>query len=81
MVSSMEKVRIKGDITFSAKRQEIPSTLDLSIETHRRASACEQMNVRSSYESTGASYLCLCLSPCSPDGISGQGWRQRPYRA
>lgn len=34
VVSSMDKVRIKGDITFSANGQEIPSTLDLSIETH-----------------------------------------------
>ena len=32
--SSTEKVRIKGDITFSANGQEIPSTLDLSIETN-----------------------------------------------
>ena len=34
VVSSTDKVRIKGDITFSANGQELPSTLDLSIETH-----------------------------------------------
>ena len=33
VVSSKEKIRIKGDITFSANGQEIPSTLDLNIET------------------------------------------------
>jgi Family of unknown function (DUF6263) len=33
VVSSTDKVRIKGDITFSANGQEIPSTLDLTIET------------------------------------------------
>jgi Family of unknown function (DUF6263) len=33
VASSTEKIRIKGDITFSAMGQEIPSTLDLSIET------------------------------------------------
>ena len=32
--SSTEKFRIKGDITFSANGQEIPSTLDLNIETN-----------------------------------------------
>ena len=34
VVSSTDKVRIKGDITFSANGQELPSTLDLNIETH-----------------------------------------------
>jgi Family of unknown function (DUF6263) len=34
VVSSTDKVRIKGDITFSANGQEIPSTLDLTIETN-----------------------------------------------
>jgi hypothetical protein len=33
VVSSSDKVRIKGDITFSANGQELPSTLDLTIET------------------------------------------------
>jgi hypothetical protein len=33
VVSSTDKVRIKGDITFSANGQELPSTLDLNIET------------------------------------------------
>lgn len=31
--SSRDKIRVKGDITFSANGQEIPSKLDLSIET------------------------------------------------
>ena len=34
VVSSTDKVRIKGDITFSANGQELPSTLDLTIETN-----------------------------------------------
>ena len=33
VVTSTDKVRIKGDITFSANGQELPSTLDLTIET------------------------------------------------
>ncbi len=33
MVSSTERVRIKGDVTFSAQGQEVPSKLDLNIET------------------------------------------------
>jgi Family of unknown function (DUF6263) len=33
MVGSTERVRIKGDVTFSAQGQELPSKLDLSIET------------------------------------------------
>ena len=33
VVSSKDKVRIKGSITFSANKEELPSTLDLSIET------------------------------------------------
>jgi hypothetical protein len=33
IVTSHEKVRIKGAITFSANGQELPSTLDLTIET------------------------------------------------
>jgi hypothetical protein len=33
VVTSTDKVRIKGDITFSANGQEVPSTLDLTIET------------------------------------------------
>ena len=34
VASSTEKVRIKGDITFSANGQEIQSTVDLNIETN-----------------------------------------------
>jgi hypothetical protein len=34
VVNSTEKIRIKGDITFSANGQELPSTLDLTIETN-----------------------------------------------
>jgi Family of unknown function (DUF6263) len=33
VVSSTDKIRIKGDLTFSANGQELPSTLDLTIET------------------------------------------------
>jgi Family of unknown function (DUF6263) len=33
VVSSTERVRIKGDVTYSAKGQEVPSKLDLNIET------------------------------------------------
>ena len=33
VVSSKDKIRIKGDMTFSANGQEVPSTLDLNIET------------------------------------------------
>jgi hypothetical protein len=34
LVSSTEKVRIKGNITYSANGMDIPSTVDLNIETN-----------------------------------------------
>jgi hypothetical protein len=34
VVSSTDKIRIKGNVTYSANGQEVPSTVDLSIETH-----------------------------------------------
>ena len=37
VVTSTDKVRIKGDITFSANGQELPSTLDLDHRDQRRA--------------------------------------------
>ena len=33
VVGSTERIRIKGDVTYSAKGQEVPSKLDLNIET------------------------------------------------
>ncbi len=33
VVSGTERIRIKGDVTYSAKGQEVPSKLDLNIET------------------------------------------------
>ena len=34
VVSSTDTIRIKGDLTLAGGGQEIPSTLDLNIETH-----------------------------------------------